>query len=359
MQIYKYVIKISKFANMKNNAFFLFLFSIFIFSCNTDFDINAEWEEVTVVFGLLDQNQDKQYIRINKAFLGDESAIVMASVADSINYNPENLEVKIQKVTYDNLGNYNLISEKILRDTIMYKEDGIFSADENIIYVFDTDNFLAEGKNYLLVVTNLITGKVITGQTELIHELSLMSSFNNPAYKMGFFSQTGEFSTTTIEWDHAKNAAIYQLTMFLNYTEYGVQDTVEKTISKIFPVVQYNGNSQMSQKITGEEFFSFIRNSIDPEDSNVQYRRVNDIDLLFSVGTIDLQTYINLNEPPTGIVQERPLFTNITNGIGLFSARYNKIQGNILLTNTTKQAIANQTDLINNPNPPSWNFIFP
>ena len=33
-------------------------------ACETDFDVNAEWEEITVVFGLLDQSQEKQYIRI-------------------------------------------------------------------------------------------------------------------------------------------------------------------------------------------------------------------------------------------------------------------------------------------------------
>ena len=93
MQIYKYVIKISKFANMKKNTS-LFLLVLTIFSaCETEFNVNSDWKEVTVVYGLLDQSQDKQYIRINRAFLGEEDAFVMASVADSVNYNPNNLEV--------------------------------------------------------------------------------------------------------------------------------------------------------------------------------------------------------------------------------------------------------------------------
>ena len=36
----------------------------------------------------------------------------------------------------------NVLDTKILTDTIMFKEDGLFSVEENIIYVFDTDNFL-------------------------------------------------------------------------------------------------------------------------------------------------------------------------------------------------------------------------
>ena len=344
MQIYKYVIKISKFANMKKLTFLFLLSSILFSSCETDFNVNADWKEVTVVYSLLDQNEDKQYIRINKAFLGNENAYVMASVADSLNYNPNNLEVKIDKLSASG----NVLETKILTDTIIFKEDGLFSVEENIIYVFDTDNFLNEEKEYKLTISNLVSGNIISSQTKLIHDLTLMSAFNNPAYKMGFYSQTGDFSNTTIEWTHSKNAAIYQMTLFISYTEYGA-DTIVKTVQKVYPIIEYDGNPNMSQQITGEEFFNLLAYNI-PSSSTVN-RRINNLDILFSVGTADVHTYINLNEPPTGIVQERDLFTNIDGGIGLFTARYNKMQENIFLTTTTKEAIATNLD--------SLNFIFP
>ena len=324
-------------------AIFLLLFS----SCDTDFNVNADWEEVTVVFGLLDQSQDTQYIRINKAFLGNQDAYQMASVSDSLNYSREDLEVKIQRVKYSG-SDLNVLDEVVLDDTVMYKDEGVFASNDNLVYFFKTDNFLVEDKKFLLTITNLSTGQVVSSETNLIHDLSLMSSFNNPAYKMGFYNQSGDFSATTIEWTHAQNAAIYEVTMFLNYTEYG-QDTIVKTISKVFPIIPYSGSSEMSQKINGEEFFNFIANAVEG-NGNVN-RRVNNIDLLFSAGTTELQTYINLNQPPTGIVQERPVFTNIDNGIGIFSSRYNKLQENISITNTTKEAIAFHLD--------SLNFIFP
>ena len=329
---------------MKKITFLFLLSSILFSSCETDFTVNADWKEVTVVYGLLDQSQEKQYIRINKAFLGNENAYVMASVADSINYNPNNLEVKIEKLSASG----NVLATKILTDTIMFKEDGLFSVEENIIYVFDTDNFLNEEKEYKLTITNLVSGNIISSQTKLIHNLSLMSAFNNSAYKMGFYSQSGDFSNTTIEWTHSKNAAIYQMTLFVSYTEYGA-DTIVKTVQKVYPIIEYDGNPNMSQQITGEEFFNLLAYNI-PSSTTVN-RRINNLDVLFSVGTADLNTYINLNEPPTGIVQERDLFTNIDSGIGLFTARYNKMQENIFLTTTTKEAIATHLD--------SLNFIFP
>ena len=203
MQIYKYVIKISKFANMKKLTFLFLLSSILFSSCETDFNVNADWKEVTVVYGLLDQNEDKQYIRINKAFLGNENAYVMASVTDSINYNPNNLEVKIEKLSASG----NVLETKMLTDTIMFKEDGLFSVEENIIYVFDTDNFLNKEKEYKLTITNLVSGDIISSQTKLIHNLSLMSAFNKP----GRITNIGMYAvnSVTISFHRFFNRFIY------------------------------------------------------------------------------------------------------------------------------------------------------
>ena len=87
-------------------------------ACETDFEVNANWKEVTVVYGILDQSQQQQYIKINKAYLGEGDALQMASVADSINYNHEDLEVKIIKV--NNLPGSVII---IRIDSVYFKEN--------------------------------------------------------------------------------------------------------------------------------------------------------------------------------------------------------------------------------------------
>ena len=38
-------------------------------SCSTDFDLNADFIETPVVYGLLDASVDTQYIRINRPFI--------------------------------------------------------------------------------------------------------------------------------------------------------------------------------------------------------------------------------------------------------------------------------------------------
>ena len=105
----------------------------------------------------------------------------------------------------------------------MLKDPGTFASDDNIVYTFDTYDFLIEDKLYHLTITHKNTGKIVTAKTSLIHELELKSYFDNPTFKMGFYSITGDFVGSSVEWSHSKNAEMYQLTMIVNYTEYGTR----------------------------------------------------------------------------------------------------------------------------------------
>ena len=80
---------------MKYLLLLLSLFTALFFGCKTDFEVNAPWKETTVIFGLLDQTQKVQMIKINKAFLGEGDANQFAQNPDSTNYDPNDLEVKL------------------------------------------------------------------------------------------------------------------------------------------------------------------------------------------------------------------------------------------------------------------------
>lgn len=81
---------------MKKRYVFLFFLASLIAACSTDFNINAGWQEITVVYGLLNQKETTHYIKINKAFLGEGNALTMAQMEDSSSYY-NNLEVKVEE----------------------------------------------------------------------------------------------------------------------------------------------------------------------------------------------------------------------------------------------------------------------
>ena len=84
---------------MKKIYLILSVFTIVFTACETDFDVNATWEEMTVVYGLLDLGDGKelQQIKISKAFLGEMDALQMAQYGDSINLDTNDLKVNYIK----------------------------------------------------------------------------------------------------------------------------------------------------------------------------------------------------------------------------------------------------------------------
>ena len=292
---------------MKNIYLILGVYTMLFSACETDFDVNAEWEETTVVFGLLDDSKDIQYIKINKAFLGDRDALEIASISDSVNFNPNNMIVQIHE-----LGLSDTNWTRNLTDTILEKDDGLFAADNNIIYFFDaSDISFNNNKTYVITIENKQSGNLVSGETEVITNFSF-DSFNPQQYKFGFVSPNGEFSSKTMEWAIPKNGVVYQLDFHFNYLEDG--DNMSLVWSQ-----RLADNQDRTTKLEGVMFFNFLSNHI-PDDSKV--RQFLNVELVMTVGSEDLYTYTKVNEPITGIVQQRPQFTNINNGIGLFSSRY-------------------------------------
>jgi len=82
----------------------------------------------------------------------------------------------------------------------------------------------------------------------------------------------------------------------------------------------------MEALLTGGTFLTTVGNKV-PNDTNVLKRVVAhaSIEVTISVGSDDLYTYMQVNQPSTGIVSERPVFSNISNGLGLFTSKYETI----------------------------------
>ena len=318
----------------------LFLILPLLFSCETDFNVNANWKDVTIVYGLIDPNNEDQLIKINKAYLGQGDAIQMASISDSTNYDPSNLIVKIHRVREQVFNTYDTLSTVVLTDTVLDKDDGLFSTDDNIIYTFKKpSSFYNTNSIYVLEILNLSSGQKVTSETEIINSFSFESL--NPSFEWGLYNgelaDSLRFRTKNIEWQNSKNGVIYQLDILINYLESGIVNS----LSWSQPIVEYSSGN-MSLKIKGDQFFQFLENNL---DNNTTKQFLN-LDLVMTIGAQDLKTYIDVNQPFSGIVQERPVFSNIHNGVGLFSSRYtyDDIKG-IELTNSTLNYMINDLDL--------------
>lgn len=321
--------------------FILIITSIVLFSaCETEFDVNAEWKETVVVYGLLDGSSDTQYVKINKAYLGEGDAMMMAQYADSLNFDPNDLEVKIHKLgSSDTLMTINLDTIVVIKDSLdINANPGIFAIDNNIIYqaVFP-NGFLNKNNVYILTIKNINSGNEVSANTEVISNFSF-KNFNS-SYKFGFYNPNTDtsFLSKTIQWNKSDNGIIYQLDVIFNYLENGVV----KSLVWTQPLELFSGSS-MESILKGRRFFNFLSQNLTDDDAFV--REFLDLDLVMTVGTENLNTYMKVNEPINGIVQQRPQFTNINNGLGIFSSRYTYRQYGIGLTEDTRNYLTDQLD---------------
>ena len=301
---------------MKKIYLLVSVFTIIFTSCDTDFDVNAEWEEVTVVYGLLDAGDEMktQQIKISKAFLGKMDALQMAQFVDSINFDQSELAVKVIRVKNNGI-----------RDTITLNEvptlrnGGVFN-DSIIVYTFENNNFLNSNSEYELLIKNNITGNEVSSITDVISGFDF--DMGN-GYPFGFIKtwipgspSATEFASANLTWgqNYPDKGEQYQIDLIFNYKE----NNIAKDL--IYTSLVLEGTSQYA--FEGEKFFNFLKNEL-VQDPLIE-REFLSIDLMMTVGSEDLKTYRIINEEITGIVQERPQFTNINNGIGLFSSRFTK-----------------------------------
>src|ERR1041384_3099859 len=83
--------------NFKPYAALCLLILLGLGACRNDLKLNAPYREMPSIYAVLNPDDTVQIIRINKVFLGEGDANVMAKVADSVNYGTDELTVTLTR----------------------------------------------------------------------------------------------------------------------------------------------------------------------------------------------------------------------------------------------------------------------
>ncbi|HET6243084.1 MAG: DUF4249 family protein [Bacteroidetes bacterium] len=320
------------------NVILTLVFIAIFSSCKTELNVNAPYKETPIVYGLLNQNDSIHYIKINKAFLGEADAYQMAQVRDSSEYG-DILDVKVNEI----LNGKVLKTFSLERSFLKNKQTGLFYSPDHIAYSFNTYNQpLNPQAKYELKVLNNSTGITTSAETELVQSFKITKPFSANQATISFATATGVDSDLSIEWFSAVNGRRYTVQVVFNYFEVDKTslDTIARQLDWSYTLKSKTakGGELMPFKMTGAEFFNKIANNIPETNGNIE-RLVHTIDFNFSVAGDELNTYMEVNEPVSGIVQEKPEYTNVVNGIGIFSSRLNQSIKNKGLNSTTVKAI--------------------
>jgi len=290
-------------------------------SCKNDLDINAPWKETLVVFGLLNSVENTHYVRISKAFLGEGDAIEFAGIYDSINVNPSLLEVTVEEYVNEQLTR----TFGLTADSGFAKDPGIFSAPAQIIYKFETpqNQGLLSNATYVLRAKNTSSGLEIRAETDMVGQIIL----SQPGAFLTEYGLTPQ-AKTTLKIKSAENGKLYESFVYFIYREYPLNnpsDIVSKEIKiNLGRLTRENVNSgeTFNMEVGNKEIYQTLANNMVASTSENQLVRIAD-SIRFEVNAVteEVQVYLSVNEPSNSLAQERPEYSNIENGIGIFSSR--------------------------------------
>ena len=320
---------------MKKITAYCLLLTVYflISSCETDFDVTGDWKEIPVVYGILNKNDATHYIRVNKAFLGDEDAFIMAAENDSINFS--NLTVKLIELT-----DAGVATDSFELDTTYVNlENGIFGNNGNQQQkLWKTTETLDVNKIYRVKVVNNFSGNVVTSETPIVKNFTINQPSASPQSKISFIGNNDAYSSYSVKFAPAGNGKVYEVTIVFYYREVNLttSDTTDHSISwKQSQYVADESESIIQINIEGENFFSYVGSLVGPIPAN--YKRLigrglfdtepdgnsdDHIDVFINVGGEELYNYIEINKPAaSGVLLDKPVYTNIENGLGIFSSR--------------------------------------
>lgn len=312
--------------------FLLLALAATLLGCSTDFEINAPYKDNTVVYGLLNMRDTVQILRINKAFLGEGNALLYAQIPDSNQYSAED----ITRAMVYRRTNGQRVDSFPLRDTLMpVREPGIFFYPDQKLYYFRENQtfqllqsqitvFLEQNSIYELELD--IRGRRISAAAPIVNDFSINPVNQSPSTEVNLVSSITGFGSYEFKWTANKDGKRYTCSYRFNYTEVHGTDSVKKSVTTLIGT-RVTANSQGSEALSvimdGQLFYSNLANAI-PADPTVTKRIFTGLDFLISVANDAFHTYLTLSEPISGIVEDRPQFSNLDGAYGIYASRYYK-----------------------------------
>lgn len=315
-------------------------------SCTTDVDLTAPYKSIPVVFGLLDAEVDTQWVRINRTWLGVGDQTQVALIADSSEYEPSRVHAQFVEVINGIDGRVFELNDTLLQD----KEDnGVFFAPEHREYFVSTrrqdgDDLNSEASYRLeIFIDDTLDIEASTNMIALALGNITQPPMGIDNLKLGFAS-VGITNVTypdyTFKWSSTTGAARYDAAIRVHFMEHYWADdfltildsskyrTLEIPIGSLDPNDD-DGGEQLTKVFGGSTFYSTLSSRLEKStrttrelgiwDEDVQISRA--FDFLLIVANEQLSIYLDINSPITGVIQDRPEYSNIDGGLGLWGSR--------------------------------------
>lgn len=301
-------------------------------ACDNEIDINAEYQDLTIIYGLLDPDADTNYIRIQRGYLGDAAAAASYGNPDSLYYDSADIDVVIRE--YEAGENTVLLEAPLIYDDSKSLDDGIFTGESYHLYRLPSDFNIDRTKEYEVVVTRLEDGTEASARTGVVGQI-IMTQPRSPLNQR-FFDGRIEFDIRQdlngSNPDATLKMSAYQPMLYFHYKEVDLDAGTEvfKTEELRLPM-QESSFDEQSLLFGSSQLNSALAGRLSKDPSKRILRFFQGIDIRITGASEELMTYIDLNRPATGVNQNRPQYQQVVNGTGILSSRTEILRDQILL----------------------------
>ncbi|MCX6226972.1 MAG: DUF4249 family protein [Bacteroidia bacterium] len=305
-----------------------FALSLFFGSCSNEIELNVAADPVPVVWCLLNPDVHEQYVRLGRSFLLDPNHPDHPPVTDSTVWDmPVTLYIEeLQDGLSLHLYRFNPVAAPA-------KDTGFFP--EGNLRLYKSDFQPVRLATYRLYIHFPDDNRIVTGTTTLPGRPLVYDPLDIPGRKITLQSGV-QF---TARWAPGKGRGIFQGLFIINYNEtLNEEPSVYQAYMRMNPTLGLGSDIEMTDILSGNRFLVEMvkqipfREGAERSVINVQFKLFKGGEELALMASPDLQS--------TTISNSLNQYTNLVNGIGIFSSMQQTAVNNLQLSNSTLNELA-------------------
>lgn len=302
-------------------------------SCKNEVEIFAPESDVTLIYGLLSASDQVHQIKINRVFQGTDAINVLAQDPTVSEY--ENIEANLVEIRDNGFGTIDTLNIwPFVETTITNKDSGYFYYPNQKIY--ELNQKLDSTKLYAIMVDKLDGSPIVESRTELIQVFGdiIIRPIGLNFLGLGLCNVDGPIENLTLELNTPVNAKIMDVYLDFSYQDEDNNNVKGDTITLSYYVGQEvvttvgerpGQTETIKLDLTPTAFYEFIAANVPvvgPDDDIKQRVALDEpLNFRFVSGGVELNTYLEVASPSTSLLETKPEYTNVNNGVGLWSTR--------------------------------------
>ncbi len=327
-----------------------FTFSVFVLgvlalvgieSCKNDVEVFAPESDVTVIYGLLSADDAVHRIKVNRVFQGTSSIEDLAQDPSLSEY--ENIKVDLLELKDNGFAGIETLNQYSFSEALITtKDSGFFYYPNQKVY--ELTQKLNPEFLYAVQVDKLNGSEIVESTTPLINVVDdvlvkpsgldfIGLSLASPQ-DVGGGKEVLPNERVALEFKVPINTKIMDVYLDFHYQNRNLNGDLGDTITISYNVgtsvvssipTQIDDAEKIEMDLNPTAFYSFIAAQVPVvmAGDDILQRQPLDVPLTFRMisGGDEFNTYIEVAAPSNSLLESKPDYTNVINGVGLFSTR--------------------------------------